>query len=221
MIQKSTLDFLKNLKENNEKEWFDANRSAYDDARNDFLDLTQKLINGISEFDAQVADAHLDPKKCIMRLNRDIRFSKDKTPYKTNFFAFINSGGKKSNRAGYYFQLMPGSSFAGGGVYRPATPDLKKFRQEIDHNFKEWKGIVEGESFKKAFSEGIETPETLVRTPRGFADDSPALEYLKMKGYYTKNDLSDAQMKSKDTVSGVLDTCRAVKPLVDFLNRAL
>lgn len=221
MIQKTTLDFLKELKKNNAKEWFDAHRADYEAARQDFLDLVQQLITGISEFDQGVADAHLEPKKCIMRINRDIRFSKNKDPYKTTFFAAINEGGKKSNKALYYFQLQPGASFGGGGVYRPPNPDLNKFRQEIDYNFGEWKGIVGGEPFRKAFPNGLETPASLVRTPKGFADDSPALEYLKMKGYFTKHDLSDANLKSKNLVSDVLESYRAVKPLVDFLNRAL
>ncbi len=221
MIQKATLDFLKDLKKNNAKEWFDPNRAAYDEAKKDFLELIQQLINGISEFDKGVADAHLDPKKCIMRINRDVRFSKNKDPYKTNFFAFINEGGKKSNQAGYYFQLQPGSSFAGGGVYMPSNPDLNKFRQEIDYNFKEWEKIIEGEPFKKVFTSELETPASLVRTPKGFADDSPALEYLKMKGYYTKSDFSDAELKSSDFVAAALKSYRAVRPLVAFLNRAL
>lgn len=221
MIKKTSLDFLKELKKNNAKEWFDPNRAAYDDAKKDFLELIQQLIDGISEFDKGVADAHLDPKKCMMRINRDVRFSKNKNPYKTNFFAFINEGGKKSNQAGYYFQLQPGSSFAGGGVYMPANPDLNKFRQEIDYNFGEWKGIVEGGPFRKVFSTGLETPASLVRTPKGFADDSPALEYLKMKGYYTKNGFSDAELRSPDLVAAALESYRAVRPMVAFFNRAL
>ncbi len=151
MLQKATLDFLKDLRKNNEKEWFDAHRDDYDAARKDFLDLTQQLIAGISEFDEGVAGAHLDPKKCVMRIYRDVRFSKNKDPYKSTLFLYISEGGRKSNKAGYYFQLKPGASFAGGGVYGPDAPDLHKFRQEIDYNFKEWEGIVGGESFRKYF----------------------------------------------------------------------
>ncbi len=119
MIQQSTLKFLAALKENNNKEWFDENRKAYELAKNDFLEFTNQLINGISKFDDAIFKANLEPKKCISRLNRDVRFSNDKSPYKTNFFAMINQGGKKSNLVCYYMQLQPGNSFIGGGVYMP------------------------------------------------------------------------------------------------------
>ena len=118
MINQNTLDFLKKLEKNNNKEWFHSHKAEYQEARGNFLEVTQRLINEIGQFDEEIKYSELESKKCVMRINRDIRFSKDKSPYKTNFFAFINPGGKKNPTAGYYFSLKPGGeSFIGGGVY--------------------------------------------------------------------------------------------------------
>jgi uncharacterized protein (TIGR02453 family) len=221
MIQASTLKFLKELKKNNTKEWFDDNRIAYENAKDDFLAFTQELIDGVVKFDNNILKANLNAKNCVTRLNRDVRFSKDKSPYKTNFFAMINQGGKKSNLACYYMQLQPGNSFTGGGVYMPMPPDLQKFRQEIDYNFKEWKAIVENKAFKKAYEKGIQSPETLSRPPKGYYDTNPAIEYLKMKGFFTMNPLTDELLQSKTAIKTILQNFETVKPVVDFLNTAL
>jgi uncharacterized protein (TIGR02453 family) len=221
MIQASTLKFLKDLKKNNNKEWFDDNRKTYDNAKNDFLEFTNQLIVGVSKFDDNILKANLDPKKCITRLNRDVRFSNDKSPYKTNFFAMINQGGKKSNFACYYLQLQPDNSFTGGGVYMPMPPDLQKFRQEIDYNFKEWEKIVEGKSFKKVYEKGVQSPDTLSRPPKGFEATNPAIEYLKMKGYFTMNQLTDELLLSKTCTKIILQNFETARPVIDFLNKAL
>ena len=221
MIQLATLKFLADLKKNNNKEWFDANKKNYENAKNDFLEFAQTIIAGVSSFDDNIAKANLDPKKCITRLNRDVRFSADKSPYKTNFFLILNQGGKNSNNACYYLQLQPDSSFAGGGVYMPMPPDLQKFRQEIDYNFIEWKKIVESKSFKKVFNDGVQAPETLSRPPKGFDANSEALEYLKMKGYFTTTKITDTEIKSKNVIKTILDSFETAKPLIDFLNKAL
>ncbi len=219
MIQTSTLKFLKDLKKNNTKEWFDDNRKVYENAKNDFLEFTQHLINGVSKFDNNILKANLEPKNCITRLNRDVRFSNDKSPYKINFFAMINQGGKKSNMACYYLQLQPNSSFTGGGVYMPMPPDLQKFRQEIDYNFKEWQNIVENKSFKKVYEKGIQSPDTLSRPPKGFEESNPAIEYLKMKGYFTMNQITDEVIQSKNCIKIILQNFETAKPVIDFLNR--
>ena len=222
MIQPSTLSFLKKLKANNNKPWFDANRTLYESAKADFLQFTLQLLDGISTFDKEIAIAGLDPKKCISRINRDVRFSKNKDPYKSNFFSLINKGGKKSNFASYYFQMEPGNnSFVGGGVYMPMAPDLNAFRQEIDYDFDEWKSIVEERSFKKIFPDGIQSPETLSRPPKGYDDQNPALAYLKMKGYYTFKSYTDKDLQSKDCIKKMLADYKAAMPLIHFLNKAL
>jgi uncharacterized protein (TIGR02453 family) len=221
MIQAATLNFLKDLAKNNNKEWMDKNRAVYESAKEDFLAFTTALLAGISAKDESIAEANLVAKNCVSRLNRDIRFSKDKTPYKTNFFAMISKGGKKGNTAGYYFQMQPGGSFSGGGVYMPMPPDLFKFRQEIDYNFEEWKKIVEGKVFKKTYPNGVQSPENLVRTPKGFEDDSPAIDYIKQKGFYCVTPITDEVLQSKNAVKTIVQSFATVTPLLDFLNRGL
>ena len=136
MLQISTLKFLKDLKKNNTKEWFDANRKIYESAKQNFEALVQTVITQHGEKDEEIIA--LKPKDCMFRINRDVRFSKDKSPYKTNFGAFINRGGKKSIYAGYYFHCEPGENFVGGGLWMPMPDALKKVRQEIDYCFDEF-----------------------------------------------------------------------------------
>jgi uncharacterized protein (TIGR02453 family) len=221
MIQATTLQFLRELKENNHKEWFDDNRKAYESAKKDFLNFTQELIDGLGKFDQSIAEANLEAKNCILRLNRDVRFSKDKSPYKTNFFAMISRGGRKSNYACYYLQLQPENTFVGGGVYMPMPPELQKFRQEIDYNFEEWQGILKNSSFQKTFPNGVQSPETLSRPPKGFEENNPAIEYLKMKGFYTWKSLSDNEIQAQNAIESILKNLEVVMPMIDFLNRSL
>ena len=124
MVQQTTVQFLRNLKKNNRKEWFDANRSKYEAAKRDIENLSAEIIKRLSRFDETIA--HLHPKDCMFRINRDVRFSKDKSPYKTNMGVYFSKGGKKGNNAGYYFHLEPGGSFVAGGMWMPMLPDLKK-----------------------------------------------------------------------------------------------
>ena len=146
MIQQSTIKFLKGLKKNNNRDWFEKNRSSYEDARSDFEGFIQAVIDAHSKNDPDLKG--LVAKKCMFRINRDIRFSKDKSPYKTNLGASMDKGGKKSGLAGYYFHLEPGNSFFGGGLWQPAPEGIKKVRQEIDYCFDEFNKIVLSKKFK-------------------------------------------------------------------------
>jgi uncharacterized protein (TIGR02453 family) len=222
MIQSTSLTFLKNLNKNNNKEWFDAHKKDYEAAKSDFLSLSSKLITGLSDLDEGIRKADLDLKKCITRINRDVRFSADKTPYKPNFFLILNEGGKKSPLACYFLHLEPGGkSFAGGGVYMPPAPELLKFREEIKYEFAVWKKIVLKKEFLKAFPEGIQAPEVLKNVPRGFEPTDPAAEYLKMKGFFALRYLSDEELQSNNLLKSLLKLFQTAKPLVDFLNRGI
>ncbi|MCU0341405.1 MAG: DUF2461 domain-containing protein [Spirosomaceae bacterium] len=221
MIHKSTFDFLENLAQNNQKTWFDANRTAYEAARKNIIAFAEAVIGGISAFDADIANAQLEPKSCISRINRDVRFSNDKSPYKTNFFMIITAGGKKSNKAGYYLEIKPNNCFVGGGAYMPMPEDLQKFRQEIDYNFEEWKKMVEDSNFLRVFPEGVQAPEKLSRPPKGFEAENPAVEYLKMKGFYTWRPVSDEDMMSEKGFATLMEGCRESQKMIAFLNRAL
>ncbi|MGL4629784.1 MAG: DUF2461 domain-containing protein [Leadbetterella sp.] len=221
MIQQSTLDFLHGLAQNNIKSWFDANKKSYEHARKDVLNLTDDLIKEFSKKDKNIAAANLESKACISRINRDVRFSKDKSPYKNNFFALISQGGKKSNYACYYLEIRPGGSFVGAGSYMPMPEDLNKIRQEIDYNFKEWEQILQDTTLKDLYPNGIEAPEKLNRPPKGYEVGNPALEYLKMKGFYVWKPLSDKELISNDALNIIMKNWLACQDLVAFLNRAI
>ncbi|MEI8185988.1 MAG: DUF2461 domain-containing protein [Chlorobiaceae bacterium] len=221
MITNNTLEFLSNLKANNNKVWFDEHKKEYQKAQGNFLDTVVKLLALISSFDVDIASSYIDPKACIMRINRDIRFSKDKTPYKTNFFAFINKGGRKSPYAGYYLHVEPGASFAGGGIYMPEPSTLEQIRREIDSSFKEWKSIVCDKELLLSFPESVKPSGKLARPPKGYDSSNPAIEYLKFKGYYTQRVFSDDKVTDSGFAASLAEIFRSVKPLVGFINRAL
>jgi uncharacterized protein (TIGR02453 family) len=219
MLQSSTLKFLKELKKNNNKPWFDENRKQYELAKADFYLVVDKLIEGIAKFDEPIGA--LKAKDCAFRINRDVRFSKDKSPYKTNMGASITQGGKKINGAGYYFHCEPGQSFAAGGFYMPEAPQLAKIRQEIDYSFDEWKNIVENKTFKKYFTEGVEGIETLSRPPKGYDENNPAIKFLKMKGFIISRSFTDTEIQDKNSIKEITKTFEAMKPIIDFLNKAV
>ena len=220
MLQSSTLEFLKELKLNNHKAWFDENRKRYDYAKEDYLNLVSGIIRGVGENDPTIA--LLQPKECVFRINRDVRFSKDKSPYKTNFGAGFSKGGKKSLLSGYYFHCEPGSSFVGGGIWMPPAPELKKVRQEIDYNFTEFQGILNNPIFKKQYGDLERNAETMLsRPPKGYEDTNPAIEYLKLKSYIASTTISDEDLTNKDLVSKVIKAFAALQPLIYFINQAL
>lgn len=218
MLQPATLKFIKDLKKNNNKPWFDANRKRYEDAKADYVGFIETLIGSIAKFDPAVAS--LKAKDCIFRINRDIRFSKDKSPYKTNMGAYINPGGKKVNTPGYYFHCEPGQNFAAGGLYIPDPAVLAKVRQEIDYNYDEWEKILSNKSFKKYFDK-VDGIEVLSRPPKGYTDDNPAIGFLKMKSYIVSRPLTDAQLTDKSLVKEVAKTFETMKPMIDFLTHAM
>lgn len=220
MLQPATIKFLKDLKKNNNKPWFEKNKTAYQNAKEDVEQFVQQVIEGLGKIDPDIAT--LQPKDCIFRIYRDVRFSKDKTPYKTNMGASFSRGGKKVPTAGYYFHCEPGGqSMTGGGLWMPMPPHLAKVRQEIDYNFEEWKKIVGNKNFKKIFPNGVEGIEVLSRPPKGYDDQNPAIEYLKMKCYIVTHDLTDADLSSKSLLKETLNTFAAMKEFIDFLNRSV
>lgn len=220
MLQATTIQFLKNLKENNYKEWFDANRDKYEAAREDFAGLVKKIIEMHGKKDESIAA--LTPKDCMFRINRDIRFSKDKTPYKTNFGASINRGGKKSVYAGYYLHCEAGGeSFVGGGLWMPEAGDLKKVRQEIDYAFDEFKGILTSKKFVTTYKELYRGEDSVLsREPKGYEKDNPAIEYIKFKSFIAMQPLTDADFTSKDLLKKIGAAYEALQPMLAFINRA-
>lgn len=220
MLQLSTIKFLKTLAKNNDKQWFDANRSLYEQAKEDFENFIQEVLDKHSKKDDDLKE--LTAKKCTFRINRDIRFSKDKTPYKSNMGASMNRGGKKSVFAGYYFHCEPGKSFVGGGLWMPMAPEMKKVRQEIDYCYDEFKQIVTSKKFRSVYK-GLYSGDDikLTKVPQGFEKENPAAEYLKLKSWLAMRDLSDAELVSKDLIKKTSEAFEALQPLVKFLNRAM
>jgi len=220
MLQSHTLKFLKELKKNNSKPWFDAHRKQYEAARGDFENFIQSVLDKHARNDTDLKE--LIAKKCMFRINRDIRFSKDKSPYKTNFGASMDKGGKKSGLAGYYFHLEPGKSFVGGGIWMPQPDALKKVRQEIDYCLDEFKKIITARKFQTVYGklytgEGVQ----LTKVPQGFDKDNPAAEYLKFKSWLVLSDLNDSTLTSKELVQKTVDAFSIMQPFIKFLNRPL
>jgi len=221
MLQSSTIKFLKDLKKNNNKGWFDSHREAYDSAKKDYIDFIQLVIDRHAKTDQTIGS--LKAKECVFRINRDIRFSKDKTPYKTNLGASINRGGKKSIFSGYYFHCEPGGkSFAGGGLWMPMPPDLKKVRQEIDYCYPEFTKIITSAAFTKQYP-GLEMNEgsKLVNVPKGYDKDNPAAAFLKLKSFVATRDIPDSLLTNAGLLTEVGRAFKALWPLVTFMNRAM
>ncbi len=220
MFQASTLKFLKDLKKNNNKPWFESHRAQYETAKNDMETFVQMLIGKHGKKDESIQS--LKAKECMFRINRDVRFSKDKSPYKTNFGASINRGGKKSIYAGYYFHCEPGQAFVGGGIWMPMPPELKKVRQEIDYCLDEFKKITGSKKFKSFYGDLDRSPEySLSKVPQGFEKDNPAGEYLKLKSFIALHNISDKELTSKSLIKIAADAFETLQPLVAFINRAL
>lgn len=217
MIAKDTLNFLSELKENNHKEWFDANRKRYEAVKKDIKENVQELINGIAEFEPAVAA--IKPKDCVFRINRDIRFSNDKSPYKTNLGAYISRGGKKSPHAGYYFHIEPGNCFLAGGMYTPESGVLSAVRQEIDYNTAEFKSIIQSKEFKKLFGEIH--GEQLKTAPKGYSKDHPEIELLRYKSYLMVHNISDTEVTKPGFTDKAVSVFKAMQPMNEFLNRVL
>ncbi|MEO9022297.1 MAG: DUF2461 domain-containing protein [Ginsengibacter sp.] len=221
MISTKTVVFLKALKKNNNKPWFDQNREKYITAKNDFGELVTVLLQKMILFDDDMKE--LVAKNCTFRINRDIRFSKNKTPYKVNLSASFNRGGKKSIFAGYYFHLQPGeNSFVGGGLWMPEPAGLKKLRQEIDYCLPEFEKIITAPTFKKYYG-GLENDEKqqLKNVPKGYEKDNPAAGFLRRKSFVATKNLSDAEILSPNLSKEVIQSFKALMPLVKFINRAL
>ncbi|MBC8046420.1 MAG: DUF2461 domain-containing protein [Fimbriimonadaceae bacterium] len=218
VIEKSTIDFLKKLKSNNNKEWFDKNRKTYETAKANFLEFTTSLIKEVEKFDRELKG--IEAKKTIFRINRDIRFSKDKSPYKVNLGTGFSKGGKLDNTAGYYFHLQPGESFCAGGCYMPMPPQLSAIRQEIDYNFPAFKKMLSAKEFKKYYS-NLDTIEKLKTVPKGYSADNPALEYLKHKSFIVSKYYADKEITSEKFLSEITNAYKALHPMVNFLNKAI
>ncbi|MGZ4049030.1 MAG: DUF2461 domain-containing protein [Bacteroidia bacterium] len=217
MIEKSTIEFLNKLSKNNNKDWFEKNRSDYEIAKNNFKEFIDNVLIASAKFDPAIKN--LESKNCIFRINRDVRFSKNKAPYKNNFGASISPGGKKSFSAGYYIQVQPGQSFIAGGMWQPPAPQINAIRQEIDYNTKEFKKIISAKDFKKYFG-ALSEEDKLKSAPKGYDKTHPEIELLKHRSYIVVHDLKDSEVLSKDFLKQCVTVMKAMHPLNLFLRKA-
>ena len=214
-IEPSTLKFLSDLRRNNDRTWFAENRARYETARDNYAGFVQAVIDEIVRFDPVLKG--LEAKSCIYRINRDIRFTNDKTIYKTNFGAFIVRGGRKSadRFPGYYLHIEPGKSFISGGAYIPPAPWLNAIRERISEDGERLVKILDSREYRKYFN-GLEG-DKLKLPPRGYSKDHPYVELIKMKSFLPEKSLADAEVTAPGFLETVTGAFRAMKPLIDFL----
>ena len=211
---KPILSFLQALEKNNNKAWFDKNRASYEKAKSLFEGLVDRIILEYGQFENL---SGISAKDCVMRIYRDIRFSKDKTPYKTNMGASIGPGGKKSSRLSYYLNIQPPDrSMIAGGFHSPETGQLSKFREAIDRDARPFKSIISAKAFQQYF--GTVEGEKLKTVPQGYGRDHPELEILRLKEVVAVHHLSDEMVLSSKLESHVIEAFRAMKPFLDYLN---
>jgi uncharacterized protein (TIGR02453 family) len=219
MIQSHTLDFLKELVENNNREWFQVNKERYDKARENVIELTTDIIGKLHQIDPGV-NADLDPKKCVMRIYRDIRFSKNKTPYKNNFGISLPASGTKLGGAEYYLHIQPGKSFIAGGYWMPEAEHLKAIRQEIDYNADDLKKIIDAPHFIKLFGE-FRKQDQLKTVPRDYSAENPNIDLLKLKSFIVSHPLKDKELMGAKAADEIVEVCNNLYPLNVFLKNAL
>ncbi len=216
MSVENILSFLKELKTNNNREWFAENKKWFDQVKTEFEQISKQLIIDISKFDEEIK--HVEAKDCIFRIYRDTRFSHDKTPYKTHFGVFVaTAGGRKSQRGGYYIHLDPDGCFVGVGVWGPEPNLLKALRQSVYDNIDELNQIRHSQEFSQYFSEFFQE-DKLKTVPAGFPKDFPDAELLKLKHYLVDYRFNDEQVKSPDFMSVMTNVLKCGYPLNRFLN---
>ncbi|MFC3158795.1 TIGR02453 family protein [Chryseobacterium arachidis] len=213
-LSPKVFDFLKEITENNTREWFTEHKNLYLESQENVILFLEDLIKEMSEFDQQLGK--IEAKKALFRIYRDTRFSKDKTPYKTNFGASLGMG-KGSQKGGYYLHLEPGKSFIAGGIYMPESSVLKEVRKEISLYGEDFIKIINSKDFKKYFPE-LDQDDKLKKIPQGFEKEDPMAEYLKLKSFIVVYNLKDEEILDKHAVQKLTKIFKLMKPFNDFLN---
>ena len=215
VIEKSTFDFLKSLSKNNNRDWFNKNKDRYTAAYENMIVFADALLSEMRKHDA--LETH-SGKDSLFRIYRDVRFSKDKSPYKTYWAGHFKRATKKL-RGGYYFQIGPGESLAAGGFFSPSPDDLKRIRQEIDLNFADWKKLLSKKVISKTF--GLLKGEKLSTAPRGFAKGSPGIEYIKHKQFYLERKFTNIEVLSPQFLKELNQTFKNLRPYFDYMSEVL
>lgn len=214
------LAFLEKLQKHNAKDWFDEHREEYEAAHSDFENLAESIIAETAKFDPLVE--RIEPKKAIARMHRDMRFAKNKPPYHTAFRLNLLPEREQTRTASYYLHYEPGNIFMGGGLMGAPAEAVKKVRQEIDHNWKEFQKLLSQKAFSDCFDDLQKGEEhSLKRPPRGYQADNPAIEYLKLKDFVARRRVRNDQITPTELVKEAVQSFKAVKPLLEFINRSL
>ena len=220
MLSKGSLQFLEDLKSNNNRDWFLAQKKRYEAYKKNYHELIGNFLDQIKPQDASLE--MLQVKNCTFRINRDIRFSKDKSPYKTHMGIWMNSNSNNANAPGYYLHIEKGASFIAGGLYSPEPNDLKKIRKEIAFFYEDLQEILNQSDFKKYFVSFNRTEANqLKNAPKDFDKAHPAIEFLKLKSFTVSQKIQDQDLFSPNFVPDTVKKLMAVKPLIAFLNRGL
>jgi uncharacterized protein (TIGR02453 family) len=220
MITKEALQFLEDLISNNNTDWMHANKKRYEQYKKDYHAFIAGLLAEMKQLDPKLGD--LEVKNCTFRINRDIRFSKDKSPYKTNMGVWFTQNKFQKNSPGYYVHFEKGNCFVAGGVWCPEPSQLKQIRREIAFFYDDLEKIVGETNFKKEFGDlSREAENVLKKAPKDFDPNHPAIEFLKLKSFTASHRIDEKLFTDKNFNTTVAKKLIALKPLNDFLYRAL
>lgn len=218
-IKPQTIEFLSNLAKNNNREWFLLNKDNYETALQNMVAFADELLTQLQKIDISIPNT-LTGKKSVMRIYRDVRFSKDKTPYKNNFGIGFSSVGKNGNYPGYYIQIQPNNNFVAGGYWMPEAAHLKAIRQEIDYNTAQFKTIIEAEDFLNYF-EGLSQTDKLKTCPKGYNPDNENIELLKLKSFTVFHSFTDEEIMNSKIIADMIQGFTLICPLTNFIKNAL
>ncbi len=220
MLTQDSINFIADLKVNNNTEWMHANKKRYENYKKDYHSFIASILAEMKPLDKALEP--LEVKNCTFRINRDIRFSKDKTPYKTHISVWLSTDKNRKNAPGYYLHLENETSFLAGGMYNPEPEDLKKVRKEIEFFYDDLKKVLNEKTFKKEFVDlSIDEGNKLKRAPKDFDPEHPAIEFLKLKSFTASQKLNTKLILNTDFIKAIAQKLIVLKPLNDFLNRAL
>jgi uncharacterized protein (TIGR02453 family) len=217
MSLKATFKFLKSLKTNNNREWMQSHKAEYELAKNEVLEMLSAVLLGAKSIDKRFPD--IPAESCMFRINRDVRFSKNKDPYKTNFGAAVNLYGKKSVRPGFYIHLEPGGVFLAAGVFQPPNDVLNTIRKEIEFNHKVFLKIISSKTLA-SMSNKMWEEDKLQKVPKGFDSESPVAEYLKLKSHILSVSYADKQAIEPDFPKKIASDMKALWPYITFIDQS-
>jgi uncharacterized protein (TIGR02453 family) len=214
---KEGITFLKQLKKNNNREWFAKHKQEYED----FVKLPmQSLVAELNPMMKSFAsDFVIDPKRSLFRIYRDTRFSKNKTPYKTHVAVIFQPTKNWKDRAGLYLHIEPGEVYLGGGMYMPSSENLKDIRNAIANHSKQFLAIIEAKDFKKHF--GKIEGDKLQRVPKGFSPEHEMADFLKFKQFFMSYSMPEGECFKKSFPKIVCNVFEPMMPLVRFINEAI